>query len=177
MVFYMLKFDGLMQKCRRLWEFCRHLLSFNFMTWFYSSAGKYDTQRKISFKKPNPSANLGISLTGGNVTGIFVQNIEANSPASGQNIHTGDQILEVHIILKLSKSYIIWIMLCYVLGLVYYKTACLTAQNHPLPLNSSYLVLNLNCLCWKETETVYHIVIKASSARRLNKCLLSILLQ
>lgn len=61
----------------------------------FSSTGKYDAPRKISFKKPNPSANLGISLTGGNATGIFVQNIEENSPAAGQNIVTGDQILEV----------------------------------------------------------------------------------
>ncbi|WAQ95505.1 DLG5-like protein, partial [Mya arenaria] len=58
------------------------------------SGGKYDNPRKISFKKPNPSASLGISLTGGNATGIFIQNVEENSPAHIQNIHTGDQILE-----------------------------------------------------------------------------------
>ncbi|XP_052768658.1 disks large homolog 5-like isoform X2 [Mya arenaria] len=60
----------------------------------HNSGGKYDNPRKISFKKPNPSASLGISLTGGNATGIFIQNVEENSPAHIQNIHTGDQILE-----------------------------------------------------------------------------------
>ncbi|XP_060579959.1 disks large homolog 5-like isoform X2 [Ruditapes philippinarum] len=60
-----------------------------------SSMGKYDAQRKVSFKKPNPSASLGISLTGGNATGIFVHNIEEGSPAAGHNgVHQGDQILE-----------------------------------------------------------------------------------
>ncbi|KAL4239354.1 Disks large 5 [Mactra antiquata] len=60
-----------------------------------SSMGKYDTQRKISFKKLNPSASLGISLAGGNATGIFVHNIEESSPAAGHNgVHPGDQILE-----------------------------------------------------------------------------------
>ncbi|XP_053393187.1 disks large homolog 5-like isoform X2 [Mercenaria mercenaria] len=60
-----------------------------------SSMGKYDAQRKISFKKPNPSASLGISLAGGNATGIFVHNVEEGSPAAGHNgVHPGDQILE-----------------------------------------------------------------------------------
>lgn len=59
--------------------------------------GKYDAQRKVSFKKPNPSASLGISLTGGNATGIFVHSVEEGSPASGLNgVHPGDQILEVN---------------------------------------------------------------------------------
>lgn len=62
---------------------------------FFSSASKCDAPRKISFKKPNPSADLGISLTGGNATGIFVKKIEENSPAAGQSIRLGDQILEV----------------------------------------------------------------------------------
>lgn len=61
----------------------------------HSSSGKYDSIRKISFKKPNPNASLGIRLTGGNTTGIFVQNVEENSPAGGINgILCGDQILE-----------------------------------------------------------------------------------
>lgn len=68
--------------------------------------GKYDAQRKISFKKPNPSASLGISLAGGNATGIFVHNIEEDSPAAGHNgVHPGDQILEV-------LRYVYFIHLC-----------------------------------------------------------------
>lgn len=60
-----------------------------------SSMGKYDAQRKISFKKPNPSASLGIKLAGGNATGIFVHSVEECSPAAGHNgVHQGDQILE-----------------------------------------------------------------------------------
>ncbi|XP_052266355.1 disks large homolog 5-like isoform X3 [Dreissena polymorpha] len=58
------------------------------------SIGKYDAQRNVSFKKPNPTASLGLSLAGGNATGIFIQNIEENSPAHNQNVLAGDQILE-----------------------------------------------------------------------------------
>ncbi|KAH3871821.1 hypothetical protein DPMN_035036, partial [Dreissena polymorpha] len=59
------------------------------------SIGKYDAQRNVSFKKPNPTASLGLSLAGGNATGIFIQNIEENSPAHNQNVLAGDQILEL----------------------------------------------------------------------------------
>ena len=40
-----------------------------------SSGGKFDNPQKISFKTPNSSASLGISLTGGNATGIFIETI------------------------------------------------------------------------------------------------------
>ena len=63
-----------------------------------SSAGKYEVPRKVSFKKPNPNANLGITLAGGNAVGIFVHDVSPESPAGGHNgLHTGDQILEVGI--------------------------------------------------------------------------------
>ena len=65
-------------------------------TLFSSSAGKYEVPRKVSFKKPNPNANLGITLAGGNAVGIFVHDVSPESPAAGHNgLHTGDQILEV----------------------------------------------------------------------------------
>ena len=46
-------------------------------------------------KKQHPQ-ELGVQIVGGNVVGIFVRSVNANSVAAGSNgLRCGDQILEV----------------------------------------------------------------------------------
>ena len=50
--------------------------------------------RAVAFKKKSQS--LGVSIVGGNATGIFVSEIESTSPATGNSgLCVGDQILKV----------------------------------------------------------------------------------
>ena len=77
-------------------EFCTLFAQNIIFIFNSSSAGKYEVPRKVSFKKPNPNANLGITLAGGNAVGIFVHDVSPESPAGGHHgLHCGDQILEV----------------------------------------------------------------------------------
>ena len=39
--------------------------------------------------------NIGLRLAGGNDVGIFVSGVQAGSPADGQGIQEGDEILQV----------------------------------------------------------------------------------
>lgn len=40
-------------------------------------------------------ASIGLRLAGGNDVGIFVSGVQAGSPADGQGIQEGDEILQV----------------------------------------------------------------------------------
>lgn len=48
--------------------------------------------RVVRFLK---GANIGLRLAGGNDVGIFVSGVQAGSPADGQGIQEGDEILQV----------------------------------------------------------------------------------
>ena len=53
----------------------------------------------MTFKKPSPNTLLGIKVIGGNATGIFISEVEKESPASLQgSFRIGDRILQVSMI-------------------------------------------------------------------------------
>ena len=53
--------------------------------------------RFVFLKKTHSHDSLGITVVGGNVTGIFVSEVQLNSIAAGpQGLRCGDQILEVN---------------------------------------------------------------------------------
>ncbi|CAH1790048.1 unnamed protein product [Owenia fusiformis] len=56
-------------------------------------AGDGPDQRYVSFRK---EGGVGIKLSGGNATGIFVSAVQPNCPAELQGIREGDQILKVN---------------------------------------------------------------------------------
>ena len=52
--------------------------------------------RSVTFKKPSPNTLLGISVTGGNSTGIFISEFEKDGLAAAQgSLRIGDRILKV----------------------------------------------------------------------------------
>ncbi len=51
--------------------------------------------RFISFKK-DTNGNVGICISGGNKTGIFIQKVAPGTPAEQQGLHEGDLILKVN---------------------------------------------------------------------------------
>ncbi|KAL3877008.1 hypothetical protein ACJMK2_034768 [Sinanodonta woodiana] len=54
-----------------------------------------ESPRRMTFKKASPNSSLGITLVGGNAVGIFVHEVQSDSPASGHDgLHCADQILE-----------------------------------------------------------------------------------
>jgi hypothetical protein len=56
-------------------------------------SGSYSPDtRVVSFPK---GASIGLRLAGGNDVGIFVSGVQAGSPADGQGIQEGDEILQV----------------------------------------------------------------------------------
>lgn len=57
------------------------------------SHGRYSPDtRVVRFPK---GTSIGLKLAGGNDVGIFVSGVQAGSPADGQGIQEGDQILQV----------------------------------------------------------------------------------
>ena len=53
--------------------------------------------RPVTLKKPTPTTLLGINLSGGNSTGIFVSDLEKDGFAFTQGLlRSGDRILEVN---------------------------------------------------------------------------------
>lgn len=58
-----------------------------------SLSGSYSPDtRVVRFPK---GASIGLRLAGGNDVGIFVSGVQAGSPADGQGIQEGDEILQV----------------------------------------------------------------------------------
>lgn len=56
-------------------------------------SGSYSPDtRVVRFPK---GASIGLRLAGGNDVGIFVSGVQAGSPADGQGIQEGDEILQV----------------------------------------------------------------------------------
>lgn len=53
--------------------------------------------RFITFQK---EGSVGVRLSGGNETGVFVTAVQAGSPASLQGLQPGDKILKVSYIIR-----------------------------------------------------------------------------
>uniref|UniRef100_A0A287D389 Tight junction protein 3 n=1 Tax=Ictidomys tridecemlineatus TaxID=43179 RepID=A0A287D389_ICTTR len=62
--------------------------------WLTPASCRYSPDtRVVRFPK---GASIGLRLAGGNDVGIFVSGVQAGSPADGQDIQAGDQILQVN---------------------------------------------------------------------------------
>ena len=82
--------------------------------------------RVLILKKSHSQDELGLSIAGGNNTGIFVQGVKHNSIAARHSLHCGDQILMVIIVIMIDTFFFL-----YIAASVFLTTLICIAASHP----------------------------------------------